>query len=341
MAGLFHHHYLDTRGHAPPNPDLAHFEHLAFFCADQKLRLKGDGIGSSVPFRISRSNDLGQAFCRWFLYTHLNITYFAHIHDVLDKPDTSASMRYTVERGRAGDTPDYFCAETPSRIFLAEAKCRRQAASFANSEFGKWRKQFGCVIVKDPEGNARSIKGHIVAVRLAAESDGTRIESKLFAEDPVSPGSIPLGEETPFGTMIVMRHYASIAYKLAQAILAGALDGNYTITTEIIIQAAVWEFRIGPFEGKRFVGGIYSRDRSPPDFVQENGGMVIRSHPVQLDQPGATFFGVEEEIFRSVVKIARLGRDAARNIPQLPDIFFLQWRERPTGWIRNCSRRFR
>lgn len=110
MAGLFHHYYLDTRGYAPPNPDLAHFEHLAFFCADEKLRLKGDGIGSSVAFRISRSNDLGQAFCRWFLYSHLNITYFAHMHDVLDKPSTSASMGYTVQRDGHGELPLQFFA---------------------------------------------------------------------------------------------------------------------------------------------------------------------------------------------------------------------------------------
>lgn len=47
MAALFHHYYLDARGHAPPDPDPAHFEHLSFFCADPALRLKGDGIGAS------------------------------------------------------------------------------------------------------------------------------------------------------------------------------------------------------------------------------------------------------------------------------------------------------
>jgi hypothetical protein len=64
MAALFHHYCLDTRGHAPPDPDPAQFEHLSFFCAEPNLRLKAEGIGSSLPFRISRSNDLGQAFCR-------------------------------------------------------------------------------------------------------------------------------------------------------------------------------------------------------------------------------------------------------------------------------------
>src|SRR5262249_28731466 len=82
---------LGTGGHAPPNPDPAHFEHLSFFCPVPHLRLRGEGIGSSLAFRISRSNDLGQAFCRWFLYTHLNITYFAHMHTLLNKPAATFS----------------------------------------------------------------------------------------------------------------------------------------------------------------------------------------------------------------------------------------------------------
>jgi hypothetical protein len=116
MAGLFHHYYLDTRGHAPPDPDPALFEHLGFFSAAPSLRLKDDGIGTSLTFRISRSNDLGQAFCRWFLYTHLNITYFAHMHTLLNKPAIRFSG-YTIERVGKGDTPDYFCAETRRGFF--------------------------------------------------------------------------------------------------------------------------------------------------------------------------------------------------------------------------------
>jgi hypothetical protein len=272
MAGLFHHYYLDTRGYAPPNPDLAHFEHLSFFCAEPQLRLRGEGIGSSVAFRISRSNDLGQAFCRWFLYTHLNITYFAHMRDVLNKQATSTLLGHTIERIAQGDTPDYFCAETVSRVFLAEAKCRREAVSFKSAKFSSWRTQFNRVLVKDSRGIRRAVKGHIVATRLAAETDGPRVESKLLAEDPSSPGDVVLSEESPLGIVIVMLHYADIAAKLAQPILAAALGGDFTVPEEIRFPAIVWEFRTGPMAGRRFVGGVYFRGDYEPAFVETEGG---------------------------------------------------------------------
>ncbi|QEX18082.1 hypothetical protein FRZ44_33860 [Hypericibacter terrae] len=322
MAALFHHYYLDTRGHAPPDPDPAHFEHLSFFCVDSHLRLKGDGIGTSLAFRISRSNDLGQAFCRWFLYTHLNITYFAHMHTLLDKPVTTFSG-HRIERIAKGDTPDYFCAETRTRVFLAEAKCRRESVSFKNAAFSSWRKQFERVVVKDGTGNLRSVKGHIVAVRLAAESDGARVQSKLFAEDPMSPGNIMLGEDSSLGDVIIMRHYAEITAKLSQPILAAALAGDFTVPEEIQFPAFVWEFRFGPLAGKRFVGGIYAKERQNPDFVEAEGGYVIRTHPLRLDLPGATYFGVEEGIFRTLTQVARAGHSAVADIRTLPDLPFI------------------
>jgi len=322
MAALFHHYYLDTRGHAPPDPDPAHFEHLSFFCADPALRLKGDGIGASLAFRISRSNDLGQAFCRWFLYTYLNITYFAHMHTLLDKP-TAAFSGHTIERIGKGDTPDYFCAETRSKVFLAEAKCRRESVSFTNAAFTSWRKQFDRVVVKDSGGNPRAVKGHIVAVRLAAESDIARVQSKLFAEDPASPGERMIGEDSPFGDIVIMRHYAEIAAKLAQPILAAALAGDFTVPEEIQFPAIVWEFRFGPLQGKRFVGGIYAKPGTNPEFIRADGGFVISNHPFRLDSPGATFFGVEEGIFKDITRVARRGQSDAANIHQLQDIPFI------------------
>lgn len=322
MAALFHHYYLDTRGHAPPDPDPAHFEHLSFFCADPHLRLKGDGIGTSLAFRISRSNDLGQAFCRWFLYTHLNITYFAHMQTLLDKSATTFSG-HRIERIATGDTPDYFCAETRSKVFLAEAKCRRESISFKNAAFSSWRKQFERVVVKDRVGNLRSVKGHIVAVRLAAESDSLRVQSKLFAEDPMSPGNIMLGEDSPLGDVIIMRHYAEIAAKLSQPILAAALAGDFTVPEEIQFLAIVWEFRFGPLAGKRFVGGVYAKQGQNPDFVQAEGGLVLRDYPFRLDSPRVTFFGVDEGIFKELTRIARSGRSAVANIHRLQDIPFI------------------
>ena len=122
MARLFHHYYLDTRGFALPDPDLAHFEHIGFFCAEPELRLIGDGIGISRAFRVSRSNELGQAFCRWFLYEYFNITYFAHMHDVLDKPAHPAFFGYRVCRKKGGDTPTTFVLRRKLVFFWQKPK---------------------------------------------------------------------------------------------------------------------------------------------------------------------------------------------------------------------------
>jgi hypothetical protein len=38
-AKLFHHHYLDVRGYAPPNPDPINFEYLTLFRPEEELRV--------------------------------------------------------------------------------------------------------------------------------------------------------------------------------------------------------------------------------------------------------------------------------------------------------------
>lgn len=255
-------------------------------------------------------------------YTHLNITYFAHMHTLLDKPASTFSG-HTIERIGKGDTPDYFCAEARSKVFLAEATCRREAVSFTNAAFASWRKQFDRVVVKDNDGNPRAVKGHIVAVRLAAESDSARVQSTLFAEDPVSPGERTVGDDPPLGDITITRHYAGIAEKLAQPILAAALAGDFTVPEEIQFPAIVSEFRFGPLQGKRFVSGIDAKPGTSPEFMQADGGFIISNHPFRLDLPGATFSGVEEGIFKDLAKVARSGSSAVATIRQLQEIPFI------------------
>ena len=85
LASLYHHYYLDSHGKDRPNPDPAQFEHLQFLLPTNDFRIQGDGIGVSTSVRRHRSNELGHAFCRWFLHDHLNITYFAHMEHVLSR----------------------------------------------------------------------------------------------------------------------------------------------------------------------------------------------------------------------------------------------------------------
>jgi len=232
-ARLFHHYYLDTRGYAPPNPDPAQFEHLALFLPCDELRVRGDGFGIGTAFRRSTSNQLGQAFCRWFLHEHLNITYFAHLEAVLNRKAHPHFGGHTVSRIGKGDAPDYLCAEHSSTVYLAEAKGRTTSISFGSADFKKWRSQFSRVAVKDKHDTLCSVKGHIVAARFATEADGDRIKSRLLAEDPASPGDVPLREAPGLGSAVIALHYSDIAAKIRQPILSTALTLGVTVPAEI------------------------------------------------------------------------------------------------------------
>jgi hypothetical protein len=244
LASLYHHYYLDSHGRIPPDPDPAQFEHLQFLMPTREFRVRGDGIGASTSIRRHRSNELGHAFCRWFLHDHLNITYFAHMEHVLGRSLRRAFGNQRLERTSSGDTPDYFCAESVDKIFLAEAKGRHSSISFGNADFATWRAQFGRVTVKDNAGHARNVKGYIVATRFATEAKPAT-KSTLLAEDPQSPGDGQLNEEErrEIGAMVMSAHYAEIALKLAQPILASALANGFVVPEEIQFPVTVWEFQ--------------------------------------------------------------------------------------------------
>jgi hypothetical protein len=322
---LFHHHYLDTRGYAPPNPDPVQFEHLALFLPCAELRVRGGGFGIGVAFRRSTSNQLGQAFCRWFLYEHLNITHFAHIEAVLNRKAHPNFGGHTVARALKGDAPDYLCAENPFTVYLAEAKGRTDSISFGSAEFKKWRKQFDRVEVRDKQGNLCSVKGHIVATRFATEADGDRIKSRLLAEDPASPGDATLREAPGLGASVIALHYSDIAAKIRQPILSTALALGVTVPAEIQFPAMVWEFVGPPLNGKRFVGGYFlNREGTDPVRVNLDGTRVaiLNANPLRLDVAAATFFGLEEHIFKGVCGIAREGDQRASQLQRFPDVPF-------------------
>jgi hypothetical protein len=324
-ARLFHHYYLDTRGYAPPDPDPAQFEHLALFLPCAELRVRGDGFGIGVAFRRSTSNQLGQAFCRWFLYEHLDITYFAHIDAVLNRKAQLSFGEHTVSRVLKGDAPDYLCAVSPSTVYLAEAKGRTDSISFGSAEFKNWRKQFDRVEVKDRQGNLCSVKGHIVATRFATEADGDRIKSRLLAEDPASPGDTRLREAPGLGASVIALHYSGIAAKIRQPILSTSLALGATVPDEIQFPALVWEFVGPPLHGKRFVGGYFpSRGGVDPVQVNLDTGRVaiLNANPLRLDVAPATFFGLEETIFKGVCAIAREGDQRASQLERFLDVPF-------------------
>lgn len=324
-AKLFHHHYLDVRGYAPPNPDPANFEYLTLFRPEEELRVVGDGLGIGTAYRRAASTFLGQAFCRLFLDEHCGIHYFAHIEDVLNRQAHKDFGGHELLRQSKGDVPDYLCAENPSVVYLAEAKGRVSAISFKSVKFATWRKQFDRIVVKDSAGTPVSVKGHIVATRFATEADGARVKSKLYAEDPASPGRRPLREAPELGSAVVALHYSHLAAKLRQPILAAALATNTTVPPEINFPAFVWRF-VGPFlADKLFVGGYFlGKNRPPPLKLSDDQGKTIfvNADPMRLDIGPGTFFGLEYSVFEGICTMARQGDSAADNIPLLQPIPF-------------------
>ncbi|SED04610.1 hypothetical protein [Bradyrhizobium erythrophlei] len=307
LADLYFHYYRDQHGKNPPRPDPALFEHLQYLTPTSEFRILGDGLGVSTLSRRTLSSQLGQAFCRQFLHDHLNITYFAHIDQVIDRALRPGFGDMLIRRGDDGDLPDYFCAEAVNKVILAEAKGRHASISFGSKAFKNWRDQFGRLIVERPKGTPLSVKGYIIATRFATESM-PYTKSALYAEDPRTPGEISLDEDRslPLGRAVIALHYSELAQKLNQPILAEALGIGFPIPNEILIQTVIWELAIGPLAGKRFVGGYYSSDGSLRVYNDANGRLrLVEPDPSRLDVRHATFLGVEEQIFEQVVAFAR------------------------------------
>jgi hypothetical protein len=325
LARLYHHYYLDAYGRSPPNPDPAQFEYTQFLLSTPDFRFQGHGLGDSPAAKRNRSNELGQAFCRWFLYEHFNITYFAHIAKILNRQAHHAFGGLAVKRAKQGDVPDYFCAESANLVYLAEAKGRYKSISFKNKEFDKWRKQFDRVVITDAKGVPVEIKGHIVATRFVTEADSQRLMTGIFAEDPSSPGVRPIGADAsgPLVAAIISLHYGVIAEKLRQPYLAVSLTNGVPIPNELRIQAVAWDVISGPLTGRRFVGGYFPGPDGEPLQREVNGRIYMQRHnPLRLDSPSATFFGLEESIFRSVVAMARSEAALAAQIEHFTDTEF-------------------
>jgi hypothetical protein len=311
LAELYHHYYLDSYGRIPPNPNPTQFEHIQFLLPCPDFRFQGAGLGVAPAIRRHRSNELGQAFCRWFLHDHLNITYFAHIEHIINRQLHRAFDGFRIERHRNGDTPDYFCAESVSRVYLAEAKGRYTSISFRTREFQTWRDQFSRVAFLDRSGAPRSIKGHIVATRFVTERDSARLRSGVWAEDPASPGDTSIDEEisVELGASIIAQHYSDISVKMNQPLLATALLTGVPLPEELRVVAVSWRVVTGPLEGTQFVGGFFSETGNAPIVENGENGVTLRSPNIfRLDEPSPTFFGLERSVFSSVVSSARTSR---------------------------------
>jgi hypothetical protein len=323
LANLYHHYYWDTFGVSPPNPDPAYFEHTQFMTPGLDLRLVGRGIGASTSARRAKSAELGQAFCRWFLHDHLGMTYFAHISELLDRQGARGIGGCSIQRSQSGDTPDYFCAQNASNVYLAEAKGRYTSVGFATRAFDRWRDQFSRVRVLDSRGIPRAVKGHIVATRFATESDSARVNSTIFAEDPSSPGEGHLNEEATrnLASAVIGLHYARVTSLINQPLLATALRYGIGIPRELLVRVILWKLSLDTNDSRLFVGGYYPGPSGQSAFEADGAGIRIRvSDPLRLDQPRGTFVGVELGVFRTLVAYCRADNASQAPIPIAPRI---------------------
>ena len=176
------------------------------------------------------------------------------------------------------------------------------------------------MVVMDAAGAAHSVKGHIVATRFATESNRASLKSTLFAEDPVSPGHLPLAEAPGLGSIVLALHYADLTAKIRQPLLSAALRSGVPVPDEIRFPAMVWEFQTDPLQGQRFVGGYFPGldGGAPPIQYKDGKTVILSSNPLRLDVAPGTFVGVEEGIFRDLCAMARFGDRRAAQVNQLP-----------------------
>lgn len=322
LADLYHHYYLNSYDRAPPDPDPAHFEQVRYLMSCPEFRFQRGGQGANKTFKGNKSNELGEAFCRWFLDKHLDIHHIASIDSVRDHGALAAHGGISVvsDPNVIGNAPDFFCVAEDNTITLAEAKGTGHAVGFGTKEFQTWRNQFKRVQVLEANGNPMSVKGYIVAMRWATEDDSAKTLTTLSAEDPKTPGERPfLDESGLFAAAVRSAHYAGSFRKLRQPILSTALFHGVLIPDELQFQVVIWESFLPQLKGLRFIGGYFSSDPegSLPYTMKDDKFLMHNKDPFRLDVGSGTFFGIEEKIFSHLVEAARNGPGAIVELPLL------------------------
>lgn len=335
FASICHHMYLDIRGVSVPRPNPLFSDYSRFLMPGRTLRFRSNGLGSHKEVRVGELNRFGKAFCRWFLHDHCEITYFAHMDDMLNKGIKPELGQSRIERTSNGDTPDYVCADRQRHVFLAEAKGTTAAISFGTAKFAKWRRQFETVTVIDYNSKQRAVKGYIVATRLVTDKQQSA-QSLLLAEDPATPGEARLDADSSpdVARRVIANHYASVFARLRLPLLAQALVGEIELNADISITVGVWRCLIPGLSDRVFIGGYF-----PPDGVASEDttwgwvgwGTRFRNqwNSLDLGAAGFTFFGLDRDTFIAAKAAAVGDRDAiaadvpAANAVQLPSDFSL------------------
>lgn len=312
---LCHHLFLDCHGTIPTtNPAVAYL--LALLSGSSAFEFAGAGPGTHKEIRIAESNKYGKAFCRWFLYTHLGVSYFAHVDKVLKAGLPAPFNTWNVKKILAGDGPDYICANNTPTVALAEAKGRQSRVTWAatTGPFVAWRQQFTRLQVNNPAGMAVTLKGYIVAAVMRNQGHKT-LKSELIVEDPESPGerSINTDEGGEFRLAILAHHYSDVLDRLSHPVHAAYLRSGNVLARETNRTALVWECLVPTLVGRQFVGGFFPPADLPqlalyPHFFQHDVTWDRFPH-ANLNYPRFTFFGLEKSIFFRLLEATRARTD--------------------------------
>lgn len=298
LKDLYHQYWQARYG---SNPSGGTFEYIRQLSEGPELRMGGAGIGADTESKRNISNELGKAFARWFVYTHIGHTYFCPFETAMTRSRRSSGHKWS--RREPGDLPDYVCGTDEHDINLLEAKGRYSPVSFETKEFEKFRQQLGRARLCDAAGTELAVKGFISAARWATE-EKPRVKSKLWVEDPWTEGRRGDGYPLEVGYSMVLGHYVSIFRRLQLPIVADCLQFSFPLPQEIGARRGIWLCRSGPLAGAKFVGGIIPSDdvypywRGPYDRWDDDP-FILR--------PPAQFFGVEARRFTSVLRAARQG----------------------------------
>lgn len=334
LARLYHHYYTDSYGVKPPKPNHSNFEYLNFLSSVNDFRFLNSGPAASTGKKRTISMDLGQAFCRYFLYEFCGITYFAHMDKVLDKSSHPAFNGIIVKRVSTGDVPDYLCCHHSNDPYIGEAKGRFVSISFSSNQFSKWREQFKRIEIFDKTGNLKKLKGYIVATKFSTEKNRLSNKSTLLAEDPETPGeSIFDKKTTGLGRAAIAIHYSRILSKLGLNLLSSSLENGYVVPEDLTFNLPIWRCNFEPLNGKLFVGGFFS-DIEPKMTKTESGSYIFYPNILRLGIPTPTLFGVSVEIMKQLRQVTLGKWSLLSEMRQLED---LGSRPSNLAWLRDGS----
>jgi hypothetical protein len=334
LARLYHHYYTDSYGAMPPKPNHASFEYLNFLAHCNDFRFLGEGPGDSTGKKRTISNELGQAFCRYFLYEFCGITYFAHMDKVLNKTIHPAFDGLQIKRVQAGDVPDYLCAKKSDQPCIGEAKGRFSNINFNNSEFAEWRKQFQRILATNRHGIKKKVKGYIVGTKFSTEKNRLSNRSKVFAEDPETIGDDLLSEDSlRISRGCISIHYSRLVSKLGLTLFSESLEHGFVVPEQLSFNLPIWRCNFSPLKGHLFVGGFFT-NRQPKMTKTSDGTYFFNPNILHLGNPSPTFYGISVPVMK-IIRQATLGNwETLSEVPELPDTEF---RPSNLAWLRDGS----